>query len=110
MRGPNYGILTNALHAEDSVLPLQERFGSSLMIAFRPWEFGFFQEMRRSTERKVFLLLQKQIKGERLLSRAPYNAVYNRYVAMSRLEPYNCGLTRFPLCPKKGATHVVTWQ
>lgn len=44
----------NALHAEDSALPLEERFGSSLMLAFRPWEFGYFQEMRRNKGGKVF--------------------------------------------------------
>lgn len=44
----------NELHSEDSALPLGERFGSSLMVAFRPWEFGYFQEMRRSRELKVF--------------------------------------------------------
>ncbi len=44
----------NGLHGQDSVLPLEERFGSSLMIAFRPWEFGYFQKMRRSVEKKVF--------------------------------------------------------
>jgi len=44
----------NELHAEDSGLPLADRFGSSLLIALRPWEFSFFREMRRDPEGKVF--------------------------------------------------------
>lgn len=44
----------NELHAEDSGLPLQERFGSSLMIALRPWEFSYFRQLRRDPEGKVF--------------------------------------------------------
>jgi transcriptional regulator with XRE-family HTH domain len=42
------------LHAEDAGLPLEDRFGSSLLIAFRPWEFSYFRELRRESERKVF--------------------------------------------------------
>ena len=42
------------LHEEDSGLPLADRFGSSLLIAFRPWEFSFFREMRRDPQAKVF--------------------------------------------------------
>jgi transcriptional regulator with XRE-family HTH domain len=44
----------NELHAEDSGLPLSERFGSSLMIALRPWELSYFRELRRDPEAKVF--------------------------------------------------------
>jgi hypothetical protein len=44
----------NELHAEDSSLPLEERFGSSLMIALRPWELSYFRELRRDPEAKVF--------------------------------------------------------
>lgn len=44
----------NELHAQDSALPLADRFGSSLMVAFRPWEFGYFRDMRRDPKGKVF--------------------------------------------------------
>lgn len=44
----------NELDADDSSLPLEERFGSSLLVAFRPWEFGYFSELRRHPEEKVF--------------------------------------------------------
>ena len=43
----------NELHDEDAALPLAERFGTSLLVAMRPWEFGFFRDLRR-TEEKVF--------------------------------------------------------
>ena len=42
------------LHEEDSGLPLDERFGSSLMIALRPWELSLFQALRRKPQDKVF--------------------------------------------------------
>jgi transcriptional regulator with XRE-family HTH domain len=42
------------LHDGDTGLPLEERFGSSLMIALRPWEFSFFRKLRRNPEEKVF--------------------------------------------------------
>ncbi len=44
----------NELHAEDSSLPLGERFGSSLMVALRPWEFAYFRELRREPDGKTF--------------------------------------------------------
>lgn len=44
----------NDLHGEDMALPLQERYGSSLLVAFRPWEFEFFREKRRVAREKVF--------------------------------------------------------
>lgn len=44
----------NELHADDSSLPLEQRFGSSLLIAFRPWEYSVFREMKRNPEAKIF--------------------------------------------------------
>lgn len=44
----------NELHDEDAGLPLTERFGSSILVALRPWEFGFFRGLRKTTEEKVF--------------------------------------------------------
>ena len=44
----------NELHDEDAGLPLEERFGSSILIALRPWEFGHFRELRRNSEAKIF--------------------------------------------------------
>lgn len=44
----------NELHAEDTGLPLPERYGSSLLVAFRPWEFGFFKALRRGEKEKSF--------------------------------------------------------
>lgn len=44
----------NELHDEDAGLPLEERFGSSLLVAIRPWEFSYFRELRRDSKEKVF--------------------------------------------------------
>lgn len=44
----------NDLHAEDEGLALEERFGSSLMVAFRHWEFGAFKKLRKNPDEKVF--------------------------------------------------------
>ena len=44
----------NELHDEDAGLPLEERFGSSLLVAIRPWEFSYFRELRRDAKEKVF--------------------------------------------------------
>lgn len=44
----------NELHAEDAGLPLAERFGSSILVAMRPWEFGVFSELRRKPDEKRF--------------------------------------------------------
>ena len=44
----------NELHDEDAGLPLAERFGSSMLVALRPWEFGFFRSLRKTPEEKVF--------------------------------------------------------
>ena len=42
------------LHEEDIGLPLEERFGSSLLIALRPWEFDYFRELRKKSHDKKF--------------------------------------------------------
>ena len=44
----------NELHEEDAGLPLPERFGTSLLVALRPWEFGYFSELRREPDGKRF--------------------------------------------------------
>ena len=42
------------LHDEDAGLPLDERYGSSLLVAMRPWELEHFRKLRRGEEEKVF--------------------------------------------------------
>lgn len=44
----------NELHEQDSTLPLSERFGSSIVLALRPWEFSGFTALRRNKNQKVF--------------------------------------------------------
>ena len=44
----------NELHEDDTGLPLEERFGTSIMVALRPWEFSYFRELRRDPDSKVF--------------------------------------------------------
>jgi transcriptional regulator with XRE-family HTH domain len=44
----------NELHGDDAGLPLPERFGTSIMVAMRPWEFSYFRELRRNPDAKVF--------------------------------------------------------
>ena len=44
----------NELHEEDAGLPLDDRFGSSILVALRPWEFSYFREMRRHPDEKTF--------------------------------------------------------
>ncbi|WVM87833.1 hypothetical protein UMZ34_15405 [Halopseudomonas pachastrellae] len=34
-------------HQEDLVLPLEQRFGVSMILAIRPWEVAAFQQLRR---------------------------------------------------------------
>ena len=41
-------------HNEDSSLPLEERFGSSMVLAIRPWELAAFETLRRSEDLRVF--------------------------------------------------------
>lgn len=42
------------LHEEDIGLPLAERFGSSILIALRPWEFDYFRGLRKNPDEKKF--------------------------------------------------------
>jgi len=44
----------NDLNAEDATLPLEERFGTSLVIAIRAWEFSLFKQFRRDPDSKLF--------------------------------------------------------
>ena len=44
----------NELHMQDTSLPLEERFGTSIVIAQRAWEFGMFQNLRRNPKKNVF--------------------------------------------------------
>lgn len=41
-------------HNEDSSLPLDERFGTSMVLAIRPWELAAFESLRRSEDVRVF--------------------------------------------------------
>lgn len=42
------------LHQEDIGLPLAERFGSSILIALRPWEFDYFRALRKNPDEKKY--------------------------------------------------------
>ena len=42
------------LNVESESLPLEHRFGTSLMMAIRPWEINVFSELRRSSDQRVF--------------------------------------------------------
>ena len=42
------------LHDTDVGLPLPERFGTSIVLAVRAWEFGPFRKLRRSPNAKPF--------------------------------------------------------
>ena len=44
----------NDMNIESESLPLEQRFGTSLMMAIRPWEINVFQELRRSPDTRVF--------------------------------------------------------
>ncbi len=44
----------NEYHGEDSGLPLDDRFGSSLVLAIRAWEFSAFRHLRREPNDKTF--------------------------------------------------------
>jgi hypothetical protein len=35
-------------------LPREQRFGTSLMMAIRPWEIQVFRDLRRSRDTRVF--------------------------------------------------------
>ena len=42
------------MNIESESLPLEERFGTSLMMAIRPWEIDVFRELRRVEDNRVF--------------------------------------------------------
>jgi len=44
----------NDMNIESESLPLEQRFGTSLMMAIRPWEIKVFQQMRRSRDERIF--------------------------------------------------------
>jgi len=44
----------NDMNADSESLPLNRRFGTSLMMAIRPWEIKVFEEFRRSEDERVF--------------------------------------------------------
>jgi transcriptional regulator with XRE-family HTH domain len=44
----------NELHNEDVGLPLEQRFGTSMVVALRAWEFGLFRKLRRNPDAKPF--------------------------------------------------------
>ena len=44
----------NDMNADSESLPLNRRFGTSLMMAIRPWEISAFQDIRRSEDERVF--------------------------------------------------------
>ena len=41
-------------NVDSESLPLEQRFGTSLMMAIRPWEIQVFKELRRSSDTRVF--------------------------------------------------------
>lgn len=42
------------LHQEDLVKPLSDRYGTSMVLAMRPWELEFFLRHRRAGTKKIF--------------------------------------------------------
>jgi hypothetical protein len=46
----------NTLHREDEHISLEQRYGTSLVLAMRPWEPKVFEEVRRKANTKVFSL------------------------------------------------------
>lgn len=42
------------MNIESESLPLEQRFGTSLMMAIRPWEIKAFAELRRAQDERVF--------------------------------------------------------
>lgn len=44
----------NDLKIESESLPLDERYGTSLLMAIRPWEVAMFDELRRAPSEKKF--------------------------------------------------------
>ena len=44
----------NDMNIESESLPLEQRFGTSLMMAIRPWEISVFEELRRAQDTRAF--------------------------------------------------------
>ena len=44
----------NDMNIESESLPLEQRYGTSLMMAIRPWEISVFEELRRSQDTRAF--------------------------------------------------------
>jgi len=44
----------NEMSAESQSLPLEQRFGTSLMMAIRPWEIKVFSDMRRTQDERIY--------------------------------------------------------
>ena len=44
----------NDFNNEDISLPLEQRFGTSLVVALRAWEFSLFRQFRRRPDSKTF--------------------------------------------------------
>ncbi len=42
------------LHNEDQSLSLDERFGTSMVVAIRPWELSTFESLRRKEDSRIF--------------------------------------------------------
>jgi DNA-binding Xre family transcriptional regulator len=42
------------MNIDSESLPLEQRFGTSLMMAIRPWEIQVFQELRRARDSRTF--------------------------------------------------------
>ena len=42
------------MNLDSESLPLEQRFGTSLMMAIRPWEVAAFKALRRSDDKRVF--------------------------------------------------------
>ena len=42
------------LEAEDAKLPIEKRFGTTMVVAMRPWELASFENMRRAGTTKTF--------------------------------------------------------
>ena len=42
------------MNIDSESLPLDQRFGTSLMMAIRPWEIQVFRELRRTSDKRVF--------------------------------------------------------
>ena len=42
------------MNLESEALPLDQRFGTSLMMAIRPWEIQVFKDLRREADSRVF--------------------------------------------------------